>query len=107
MRGGTGKLMVAPFRYKRLGYLMMNVSDVERSTSFAQDVFGLDLVRESSDGQRFFRCSAHHHDIVLAPADQPMLARAAWELEDVSELERAFHYFEGLGMWPAWVADRD
>lgn len=95
--------MVAPFRYKRLGYLMMNVSDIERSTRFAQDVFGLDLVRERSDGVRFFRGSHHHHDIAFAQADRPSLARAAWELETQAQLDLAHDYFETIGMSPRWV----
>lgn len=95
--------MVRPFRYKRLGYLMMNVSDIGRSTAFAQDVFGLDLVRTDERGQHFFRGSEHHHDVIFAPADKPALVRAAWELESQAELDIAFAYFEGQGMAPNWV----
>ena len=98
---------MAPFRYKRLGYVVMGVSDIERSTNFANDVFGLDLVRERSDGLRFFRGSHHHHDVIFAPAERPMLKRAAWELETGAELDKSFSYFELSGMEPAWVSARE
>lgn len=96
--------MAAPFRYKRLGYLMMNVSDIERSTSFARDVFGLDLVKENDNGLRFFRGSKNHHDVVFSQASSPALVRASWELESARDLEIAFGYLVQEGMRPAWLA---
>jgi len=60
--------MGVDFRYKKLGYIVLNVTDIEKSTKFATDVFGLDASGESADGARFFRSGTAHHDIILAPA---------------------------------------
>jgi 2,3-dihydroxy-p-cumate/2,3-dihydroxybenzoate 3,4-dioxygenase len=99
--------MTAPFRYKRLGYLVFDVSDIDRSTRFATEVFGLDLVSETTDGCRFFRGGQHHHDIVFRQAETPMVARSAWELEDEGELAKAYEHFGRLGLSPAWVPERE
>jgi 2,3-dihydroxy-p-cumate/2,3-dihydroxybenzoate 3,4-dioxygenase len=97
--------MAAPFRYKRLGYLVLEVPDMERSTRFATEVFGLDLVSEAADGSRCFRGSLHHHDIIFRPANKPMVSRSAWEVENGSELDKAFDHFMRLGFGATWVGE--
>ncbi|MCJ8159005.1 VOC family protein [Sphingomonas sp. LaA6.9] len=87
--------------------MLLEVSDIEQSTQFATDVFGLDLVTEDKDGARYFRAGASHHDIILAPAQRPSLARSSWELESSAELEAAFGHFESRGFQPLWVSDAD
>lgn len=97
--------MAAPFRYRRLGYVLMNVSDIERSSSFVQHVFGLDLVKEDAGGRRYFRGSAHHHDVIMTQASEPALVRTAWELETMADLDAAFAYFEAEGMASSWIGE--
>jgi 2,3-dihydroxy-p-cumate/2,3-dihydroxybenzoate 3,4-dioxygenase len=99
--------MGAPFRYNRLGYLVLDVPDIERSTRFATEVFGLDLVSEAADGSRCFRGGVHHHDIIFRPARKAMTARSAWEVENAAELDKAFAHFTQRGFSPAWVATEE
>jgi len=99
--------MDAPFRYKGLGYLVLDVPDIERSTRFATEVFGLDLVSEGPDGSRCFRGSLNHHDIIFRPATKPMAARSAWEVENGAELDKAFEHFTQRGFAPTWVAEAE
>lgn len=99
--------MAADFRYRRLGYLVLNVSDIERSTHFATDVFGMDQSGETEDGGRFFRVGPGNHDIILQPADSPAFVRSAWELETEADLDRAFAHYTKLGLSPVWVADKE
>ena len=51
-------------RYQRLGYLALNVSDLEKSARFYEDVVGLQRT-ETRGNHVLFRCSDRHHDIVL------------------------------------------
>lgn len=92
-----------PFRYKKLAYVAVNVTDLDRSVTFYRDLVGLDLV-EQHDGMAFFRCSRDHHNIVLCSASEAGLKRVAFELESETELDNAFAHFSALGMQPAWVA---
>jgi 2,3-dihydroxy-p-cumate/2,3-dihydroxybenzoate 3,4-dioxygenase len=73
-------------RYKRLGYLAVNVSDLERSTQFYRDTVGLQLVEGGGAGVRFLRCSDKHHDIALF-AGKPGLKRIGFELESAAQIE--------------------
>lgn len=95
--------MSSNFRYKRLGYLALTVTDIEASTRFLTDVFGLDFVEQADDGARFFRIGPGRHDLMLWEADHASCVRTAWELESVLELEAAFAHFHSLGLNPAWV----
>lgn len=94
---------MAPFRYKRLGYLALGVTDLDRSTTFAREVFGLDVVKTDDEGRRFLRGHEHHHDLVFEERDEALLLRSAWELESEADLEQAFEYFRKEGLTPEWV----
>jgi 2,3-dihydroxy-p-cumate/2,3-dihydroxybenzoate 3,4-dioxygenase len=99
--------MITPFRHRRLGYLSFNVTDIDKATQFATDVFGLDLVTETADGSRFFRGATGHQDIVLAPASQAAFVRSAWELELDADLDIAFSHYRSIGLEPYWINDKE
>jgi 2,3-dihydroxy-p-cumate/2,3-dihydroxybenzoate 3,4-dioxygenase len=90
--------MSAPFRYRRLGYVALNVSDIERSTRFYTEQVGLDLSEAVRGGPAFLRCSADHHNLVLYPAAGPGIKRVAFELESRADLERARGVLQALGL---------
>jgi 2,3-dihydroxy-p-cumate/2,3-dihydroxybenzoate 3,4-dioxygenase len=111
--------MTAPFRYRRLGYVALNVTDRERTTRFAVRTIGLDHVGTGPGGEIFLACGGKHHDVVLYQNREPGFVRAAWELETPEDVERAQAHFRqlglqtvplsqeqksilGLGVWPAF-----
>lgn len=89
--------MNPPFRYKRLGYVALNVTDLARSTAFYRDLVGLD-VSDASDASVALRCSRDHHAMLLYPAAQPGLKRIAFELESAADLAKARDHLAGLGL---------
>ncbi|MDN5872775.1 MAG: VOC family protein [Sinobacteraceae bacterium] len=95
--------MTLPFRYKKLGYAAINVTDLTRSVAFYRDIVGLDLVEQGS-GVAFLRCSREHHSLVLYEAPQRGLKRVGFEMEQESDVQAAFEHFDALGMNPAWVS---
>lgn len=96
--------MSAAFRYQSLGYLKLQVTNLDRTATFLERVLGLDLVAEDSAGQRFFRCGDHHHDIILVQAATPGLARIAWALPNETELNAAYAHFVEQGHAPEWIS---
>ena len=54
-------------RFGKLGYVALNVSDIERSTVFYRDVLGLGATGEGPAGARYFRCGPSHHATALHP----------------------------------------
>lgn len=97
--------MTVDFRYKGMGYVALAASDLERTTAFATETMALSPNGEGPDGERFFRCSSNHHDVVLYPSDEAGFVRAAWEMETQEDVEKAFHHFEKLGVNPKWIAE--
>ncbi|MGX5652775.1 VOC family protein [Hydrogenophaga borbori] len=90
--------MSVPFRYRKLGYVALNVSDTERSGRFYTDIVGLDVAPSAPDGPVFLRCGSDHHNIVLYPAGGPGLKRVAFELESAADLKAAREHLKGLGL---------
>lgn len=95
--------MAVDFRYRRLGYIALNVTDIEKSTQFATDVFGMDRAGEGENGSRFFRIGNAHHDIMLTPAEKPAFARCSWELESEDDLDKALAHYQRIGLAPQWI----
>ena len=95
--------MTAPFRYRRLAYIALDVADLDRSLAFYRDLVGLTLDRRDAS-TAYLRCSDLPQNIVLRKGDSIGLARAAFELESRADLDRAFTYLEAEGFAPAWVS---
>lgn len=72
-------------RYKRLGYIALNVENVDRSAEFYARVVGMSPL-EPVDDVQFLRCSDKHHDIALYQGP-PGLRRIGFELESEREIE--------------------
>ncbi len=84
-------------RYRKLGYVALNVTDVARARAFYVDTIGLQFVGEGADGEVFLRCSVDHHNMVLYPSSDPGLKRIGWEMESDQELEDLVAYLRGQG----------
>ena len=96
--------MTVPFRYRKLGYVALTVTDLERSVGFYRDLVGLDLVERSAEAA-YLRCSRDHHNLVLCQGAQPGLKRVGLELESAADTDRAFAHFQALGLTPQRVSN--
>jgi 2,3-dihydroxy-p-cumate/2,3-dihydroxybenzoate 3,4-dioxygenase len=74
-------------RYRKLGYVELNVSDLDRSEKFYGDIVGLQHVGKRSDGAVLFRCDKDHHSVVLNKKDGGGLKSVGWMLESEGEFE--------------------
>ena len=95
-----------PFRYKKLGYAAINVTDLGRSVAFYKDIVGLEIMQQDSD-VAYLRCSRDHHNILLCQAEEHGLKRVGFEVEQESDVRAAFEHFEKLDMAPVWVAKEE
>jgi 2,3-dihydroxy-p-cumate/2,3-dihydroxybenzoate 3,4-dioxygenase len=77
---------ISDIRYRRLGYIGLNVSDLARSRRFYEEQVGLTVDREADDGLLFLRCSDRHHDIVLYEGGVPGVKRIGWQMESARAL---------------------
>lgn len=95
--------MTLPFRYEKLGYAALNVTDLDRSIPFYQGLMGLDLVARD-EGVAYLRCSRDHHNLVLHAAKAPGLKRVAFKLATQADLNQAFEHFQASGLAPRWLS---
>jgi Glyoxalase/Bleomycin resistance protein/Dioxygenase superfamily len=71
------KGLAAMIRYRKLGYVELMVTDLERSAAFYRDVVGLEPAGEGPEGERRFRCSEDPYAVVLHKARSRVSGAAA------------------------------
>ena len=89
-------MSVDDIRFKRLGYVALNVTDLDRAQAFYIDKIG--LTGEAADDAVFLRCSPRHHDLSLHLGAEPGLKRLGWEMEDSAALQAARTHFTEQGL---------
>lgn len=86
------------FRYRRLAYVALNVTDLDRSAAFMHDIMGLEPMESTSREARFLRCDDHRHSIALYRAASPGLRRVAFEMESERDLAETEAHLRELGI---------
>jgi 2,3-dihydroxy-p-cumate/2,3-dihydroxybenzoate 3,4-dioxygenase len=75
-------------RYRKLGYVELNVSNLEKSRKFYEDIVGLEFVGKRSDGAVMFRCDDEDpRSVVLHQKEPAGFKSVGWTLEDESQFE--------------------
>ena len=97
-----------PFSIGKIGHVVLNVQDVERSTQFYTQVLGFqisDVYPEEMvpGGMVFLRCNSDHHGIALvgstnAPAENVELNHIAFEVATLDEVLRARDHLRRYGV---------
>jgi len=77
-------------RYSKLGYVELNVSNLERSKSFYDELLGLEFAGMGSQGEARFRCSEDPYAVVLHQSDAPGFKRVGWMLESADQFKNLF-----------------
>src|ERR1044072_9719095 len=60
----------SPIKIKKIGHVVLTVSDIERSTKFWTDVMGFKFSDKNENGMVFFRNATDHHTIALIQATE-------------------------------------
>lgn len=97
-----------PFHIGRIGHVVLNVADVERSARFYTEVLGFQVSDAYPEemvkgGMVFLRCNPDHHGIALVAAPQPVRANGdlnhiAFEVGSLDEVVRAHRHLEAQGV---------
>ncbi len=90
--------MTEGLRYRRLGYVALNVSDLGRSLEFYEKRLGLQRAGESDNGEFLLRCSRRHHDVALRESAEVGLRRIGWEMEGAENVAHARDIFRSLNI---------
>lgn len=99
--------MSTPVKVRKIGHVVFNVSDIERSTKFWTEIMGFHVSDKNERGMVFLRNGSDHHTIALAPAaasadlskkGQLGFDHCALEVESVSELFKIRDFLRSKGV---------
>ena len=97
----------SPVRVRKIGHVVFNVSDVERTTRFWTEIMGFHITDRNDRGMVFLRNASDHHTIGLAPAgdkgkvpntDGVGFSHCALEVSSVSELYTIRDFLRAKGV---------
>jgi len=60
----------SPIKIKKIGHVVLNVSDIERSTKFWTEIMGFKFSDRNEIGMVFFRNATDHHTVALLQAKE-------------------------------------
>ena len=86
-------------RYKKLGYVVLSVTDLEKSKDFYENIVGMQFVERDNETV-YLRSSYDHHNLILEPGSEAGLKRVAFELEKASQFQDVFDYLTEKGLNP-------
>jgi len=98
-----GKYMI---RYKKLGYVVLSVTDLDKSLEYYENIVGLQFVEREED-RVFLRCSYDHHNLILEQGPEAGLKRVAYELEKTEQFQGVFDYLTEQGLNPVELSSEE
>jgi len=63
-------ITTTPIAVRKLGHLVYEVSDIERTTAFWTDIMGFTVSDVNEKGMVFLRTAGDHHSIALVPTNK-------------------------------------
>jgi catechol 2,3-dioxygenase-like lactoylglutathione lyase family enzyme len=98
---------ISPIKIKKIGHVVLSVSDVERSTKFWTEIMGFNFSDKNETGMVFFRNATDHHTVALVQATeknklpergQVGFDHMALEVATVSELFKIREFLKSKGV---------
>jgi catechol 2,3-dioxygenase-like lactoylglutathione lyase family enzyme len=95
-----------PIKVRKIGHVVYEVSDIERSTAFWTEIMGFSVSDRNESGMVFLRSAADHHSIALVPApgkvkpgkDALQIHHWAMEVDSVETLFAARDFLRARGI---------
>jgi catechol 2,3-dioxygenase-like lactoylglutathione lyase family enzyme len=107
MANNTAPPATTPIQVRKLGHLVYEVSDVERSTAFWTEIMGFSISDRNEFGMVFLRSGGDHHSIALVPSKKKArppedaglrFHHLAMEVDDIDVLFRARDFLRARGI---------
>jgi catechol 2,3-dioxygenase-like lactoylglutathione lyase family enzyme len=97
-----------PIKVKKIGHVVYEVSDVERSTHFWTEIMGFTVSDRNENGMVFLHSAGDHHSIALVPSpgkgrpgkgsDVLQIHHWAMEVDSVETLFKAREFLQARGI---------
>ena len=106
-QAGESASQATPVRIKKIGHVVLSVSDIERSSRFWSEIMGFKFSDRNENGMVFYRNATDHHTIALIQATeknelpkrgQVGFDHMALEVGSVSELFKIRDFLRAKGV---------
>jgi catechol 2,3-dioxygenase len=97
----------SPIKIKKIGHVVLSVSDIERSSKFWTEIMGFKFSDKNEHGMAFFRNATDHHTVALLQAKEKTALpkqgqvgfdHMALEVASVSELFKIRDFLKSKGV---------
>jgi catechol 2,3-dioxygenase-like lactoylglutathione lyase family enzyme len=109
----TTAVQSSPIKVKKIGHLVYEVSDVERTVKFWTENLGFKVSDRNEFGMVFLRTGSDHHTIAVAPGKTKQRAEGglrvdhlALEVGSMQELIAARDFLKSKGVSVTWEGRR-
>ena len=115
-KGELVRLASGPVQCRRLGHIVLNVTDFKTSNIFYKNYFGFISSDEcqNSEGETVFAFNrldkgeqyVDHHTLLTVPADEASLGHIAFEVEDINAIYMGHEHLKSKGYHHSWGIGR-
>ena len=115
-KGELVRLASGPVQCRRLGHIVINVTDFKSSDIFYKNNFGFISSDEclNSEGETVFAFNrldkgeqyVDHHTLLTVPADEASLGHIAFEVEDINAIYVGHEHLKSKGYHHSWGIGR-
>jgi catechol 2,3-dioxygenase-like lactoylglutathione lyase family enzyme len=115
-KGELVRLTPGAIQCKRVGHIVLNVTDFNASDVFYKNNFGFISSDEcqNSDGETIFAFNrldkgkeyVDHHTLLTVPADEASLGHLAFEVEDINAVYMGHEHLKSMGYHHSWGIGR-
>jgi len=115
-KGELVRLASGPVQCRRLGHIVLNVTDFKTSNIFYKNNFGFISSDEcqNSEGETVFAFNrldkgeqyVDHHTLLTVPADEASLGHIAFEVEDINAIYMGHEHLKSKGYHHSWGIGR-
>ena len=97
--------MKTPFLYKRLGYVAINVTDLQATTNFYVNSVGLDISKNIEGQCVSLRCTETATDIAIYQNEEAGLRKVGFQLNSTGDLALAYEHFASKSYSPESLSE--
>lgn len=90
----------------KIGHVVLNTPDLDRSVDFYQEVFGFTVSDWSEHQMAFLRCNTDHHSIAMNAGPHASLNHVAYDVAEIHDLMRGVGRLRKGGVATIWGPGR-
>ena len=91
----------------RIGHVDMNVLEIDKTRKYYEDIIGMTVTREDSDGTLYLKCwdEWDKYSLILRPSSEATFNKAAYKVKNDKDLDELQQKIEAYGITTTMLAE--